>query len=168
MPCVYHDTCWSILPRPHGDRRQVLRVCDGVVWRSRHCRYHCARLSENISAEARCPARRVLVNAREWRNNSSWSGVAYTTSGSKARSNARWRGRSLTFKTRWRMCFSGFRTSRSPSFVFMKTFSLFFFFFFLLTDRTRTAVKMIYLLISVQFIFFHALWMVIFLSFYFS
>ena len=36
---------------------------------------------------------------------------------SKARSNARWRGRSLAFKTRWRMCFSGFRTSRSPSFV---------------------------------------------------
>ena len=113
--------------------------------------------------EARCPARRMLVNAREWRNNASWSGVAYTTSGSKARSNARWRGRSLTFKTRWRMCFSGFRTSRSPSFVFMKTFSLFFFF-----DRTRTAVKVIYLLISVQFIFFHALWMAIFLSFYFS
>ena len=84
-------------------------------------------------AEARCPARRMLVNAREWRNNSSWSGVAYTTSGSKARSHARWRGRSLTFKTRWRMCFSGFRTSRSPSFVFMKTFSLFFFF-----DRQNT------------------------------
>ena len=83
------------------------------------------------------------------------SGVAYTTSGFKARSNARWRGRSLAFKTRWRMCFSGFRTSRSPSFVFMKTFSLFFFFF--LTDRTRTAGKVIYLLISVQFIFFHAL-----------
>ena len=115
--------------------------------------------------EARCPARRMLVNARQWRNNSSWSGVAYTTSGSKARSNARWRGRSLTFKTRWRMCFSGFPSSRSPSFVFMKTFSLFFFF---LTDRTRTAVKVIFLLISVQFIFFHALWMAIFLSFYFS
>ena len=56
--------------------------------------------------EARCPARRMLVNAREWRNNASWSGVAYTTSGSKARSNARWPGRSLAFKTRWRMCFS--------------------------------------------------------------
>ena len=76
----------------------------------------------------------MLVNAREWRNNASWSGVAYTTSGSKAWSNARWRGRSLTFKTRWRMCFSGFRTSHSPSFVFMKTFSLFFFFF----DRQNT------------------------------
>ena len=48
----------------------------------------------------------MLVNARKWRNNASWSGVAYTTSGSKARSNARWRGRSLAFKTRWRMCFS--------------------------------------------------------------
>ena len=57
-------------------------------------------------SEARCPACRMLVNARVWRNNASWSGVAYTTSGSKARSNARWRGRSLAFKTRWRMCFS--------------------------------------------------------------
>ena len=50
------------------------------------------------------------------------------------------------------MCFSGFRTSRSPSFVFMQTFSL----FLLLTDKTRTAAKVIYLLIkknSVQFIF---------------
>ena len=56
--------------------------------------------------EERCPARRMLVNARKWRNNASWSGVAYTTSGSKARSNARWRGRSLAFKTRWRVCFS--------------------------------------------------------------
>ena len=61
---------------------------------------------EDAKPEARCPARRMLVNAREWRNNASWSGVAYTTSGSKARSNARWRGRSLAFKTRWRMCFS--------------------------------------------------------------
>ena len=56
--------------------------------------------------EARCPAPRMLVNAREWRNNASWSSVAYTTSGSKAMSNARWPGRSLAFKTRWRMCFS--------------------------------------------------------------
>ena len=61
---------------------------------------------------------------------------------SKARSNARWRGRSLAFKTRWWMCFSSFRTSHSPSFVFMQTFSL----FLLLTDKTRTAVKVIYLL----------------------
>ena len=83
--------------------------------------------------EALCPARRMLVNAREWRNIVTWSGVAYTTSGFKARSNARWRGRSLAFKTRWWMCFSGFRTSRSPSFVFMKTFSLFLFF-----DRQNT------------------------------
>ena len=59
-----------------------------------------------FSPKARCPARRMLVNAREWRNNASWSGVAYTTSGSKARSNARSRGRSLAFKTRRRMCFS--------------------------------------------------------------
>ena len=66
---------------------------------------------------------------------------------SKVRSNARWRGRSLAFKTRWRMCFSGFRTSRSPSFVFMQTFSL----FLLLTDKTRTAVKVIYLLIKKKF-----------------
>ena len=49
-------------------------------------------------------------------------------------------GRTLAFKTRWRMCFSGFRTSRSPSFVFMQTFSL----FLLLTDKTRTVVKVIY------------------------
>ena len=91
----------------------------------------------NRGPKARCPARRMLVNAREWRNNSSWSGVAYTTSGSKARSNARWRGRSLAFKTRWRICFSGFRTSRSPSFVFMKTFSLFFFFFFWQTEHVQ-------------------------------
>ena len=43
--------------------------------------------------------------------------------------------------------FSGFRTSRSPSFVFMQTFFL----FLLLTDKTRTAVKMIYLLIKKMF-----------------
>ena len=90
-------------------------------------------ITYTTSPEARCPARRMLVNAREWRNIVTWSGVAYTTSGFKARSNARWRGRSLAFKTRWRMCFSGFRTSRSPSFVFMKTFSFFFFF-----DRQNT------------------------------
>ena len=41
------------------------------------------------------------------------------------------------------LCFSGFRTSRSPSFVFMQTVSL----FLLLTDKTGTAVKVIYLLI---------------------
>ena len=60
-----------------------------------------------------------------------------------------------------------FRTSCSHSFVFIQTFSL----FLLLTDKTCTAVKVIYLLIkknSVQFIFFHALRMAIFLSFYFS
>ena len=60
--------------------------------------------------------------------------------------------RSLVFKTRWQMCFSVFRTSRSRSFVFMQTFSL----FLLLTDKTRTAVKVIYFLIAVQFIFSHA------------
>ena len=115
----------------------------------------------------RCPARRMLVNAREWRNNASEVALPTLLLVSKARSNARWRGRSLAFKTRWRMCFSGFHTSRSPSFVFMQTFSL----FLLLTDKTCAAVKVIYLLIkkiSVQFIFFHALWMAIFLSFYFS
>ena len=37
-----------------------------------------------------------------------------------------------------------FRTSRSPSFVFVQTFSP----FLLLTDKTRTAVKVIYLLIK--------------------
>ena len=37
-----------------------------------------------------------------------------------------------------------FRTSRSPSFVFMQTFPP----FLLLTDKTRTAVKVIYLLIK--------------------
>ena len=118
----------------------------------------------DISSEARCPARRMLVNAREWRNKASEVALPTLLLVAKARSNARWRGRSLAFKTRWRMCFSGFRTSRSPSFVFMQTFSL----FLLLADKTRTAVKVIYLLISVQFIFFHALWIAIFLSFYFS
>ena len=115
-------------------------------------------------SDVRCPAQRMLVNTREWRNKASKVALPTLLLVSKARSNARWRGRSLAFKTRWRMCFSGFRTSRSRSFVFMKTFSL----FLLLTDKTRTAVKVIYLLISVQFIFFHALWMAIFLSFYFS
>ena len=120
-------------------------------YESRKCCTTFATFEDLDEPEARCPACQMLVNAREWRNNASWSGVAYTTSGSKARSNARWLGRSLTFKTRWRMCFSGFRTSRLPSFVFMKTFS---FFFFFLIDRTRIAVKVIYLLISVQFTFF--------------
>ena len=72
--------------------------------------------------------------------------------------------RSLAFKTRWRMCFSVFRTTCSWSFLLMQTFSL----FLLLTGKTHAAVKVIYLLISVQFIFSHALWMAIFLSFYFS
>ena len=58
----------------------------------------------------------------------------------KVRSNAREAGRFLAFKTIWRMCFSGFRISRSQSFVFMQTCSL----FLLLTDKTRTAVKVIY------------------------
>ena len=40
-----------------------------------------------------------------------------------------------------------FRTSRSPSFVFMQTFSP----FLLLTDKIRTAVKVIYLLIKKNF-----------------
>ena len=40
-----------------------------------------------------------------------------------------------------------FRTSRSPSFVFMQTFPS----FLLLTDKTRTAVKVIYLLIEKNF-----------------
>ena len=94
------------------------------------------------SPEARCPARRMLVNAREWRNNASWSSVAYTTSGSKARSNARWPGRSLAFKTRWRMCFS----YKSFTFIcFHANFSSF------KTDKTRTAVKVIYLLIKKMF-----------------
>ena len=42
------------------------------------------------------------------------------------------------------------------------------FLFLLLTDKTRKVVKAIYLLISVQAIFFRALWMAMFLSFYFS
>ena len=41
-----------------------------------------------------------------------------------------------------------FRTSRSPSFVFMQTFPP----FLLLTDETRTDVKVIYLLIKKNFI----------------
>ena len=40
-----------------------------------------------------------------------------------------------------------FRTSRSPSFVFMQTFPP----FLLLTDKIRTAVKVIYLLITKKF-----------------
>ena len=43
------------------------------------------------------------------------------------------------------------------SFFLFVCLVFFFFFFFFLTDRTRTAVNVIYLLISVQFIFFHAL-----------
>ena len=119
---------------------------------------------ESGRPEVRCPAQRMPVNAREWRNNTSQVALPTLLPVTKARSNAREVARSLAFKTRWRVCFSGFRTSRSRSFVFMQIFSL----FLLLTDKTRTAVKVIYLLISVQFIFFHALWMVIFLSFYFS
>ena len=99
------------------------------------------------ASEVRCPARRMLVNAREWRNNASEVALPTLLLVSKARLNARWQGRSLAFKTRWRMCFSGFHTSRSPSFVFMQTFFL----FLLLTDKTRTAVKVIYLLIKKNF-----------------
>ena len=99
-----------------------------------------------VSSEARCPARRMLVNARQWRNNSSWSGVAYTTSGSKARSNARWRGRSLTSKQDGGCVFPAF--VQVVHHCFHENFFSFFFFFFFLTDRTRTAVKVIYLLIS--------------------
>ena len=77
--------------------------------------------------------------------------------------NAMWKAsgadRSLAFQRRWRMCFSIFRTTCSRSFVLMQTFSL----LILLTDKTRTAIKEIYFLISV-----HALWMAIFLSVYFS
>ena len=51
----------------------------------------------------------------------------------KVRSNAREAGRSLAFKTRWWMCFSGFRTSHSRSFVFMQTF-----FSFSFVDRQNT------------------------------
>ena len=40
-----------------------------------------------------------------------------------------------------------FRKNRSPSFVFMQTFPTFFF----LTDKTLTAVKVIYLLIIKKF-----------------
>ena len=129
--CVGACMCVCGGGRGLGAEYMCVCVCRGV-WRYRREMQEEISVEEkrgNMWPEARCPARRMLVNAREWRNNSSWSGVAYTTSGLKARSNARWRGRSLTFKTRWRMCFSGFRTSRSPSFVFMKTFSLFFFFF---------------------------------------
>ena len=156
----------------------------------------------------RCPARRILVNARKWRNKASQVSLPTLLPVTKVRSNARWRGRSLAFKTRWRMCFSGFRTKsftiicfhvracacvcvcvcvvhwhcsaqlsmfnmekryRNKIIIiiillFMQTFSL----FLLLTDKTRTAVKVIYLLISMQFIIFHALWMAIFLSFFSS
>ena len=60
------------------------------------------------------------------------------------------------------------RTSRSPSFVFMQTFSL----FLLLTDKTRTAVKEIYLIrvfsLFLSETFQCSLYLAIFLSFYFS
>ena len=46
--------------------------------------------------------------------------------------------------------FSVFRATRSRSFVLIQTFSL----FLLLTDKTCPTVKVIYLLILVQFIFF--------------
>ena len=98
---------------------------------------------------------------KEWRNNASQVALTSLLPVTKVRSNARRAGRSLAFKTRWRMCFSVFRTSRSRSFVFMQTF------FLLLTDKIRAAVKVISLLIWVQFIFFHALWMAIFLRFFF-
>ena len=117
-----------------------------------------------MSSEVHCPAWRMPVNAREWRNNASQVALPTILSVTKARSNARRAGRSFAFKKRWQMCFPIFRTSRSRSFVFMQTFSL----FLLLTDKTRTAIKVIYLLISEQFIFFHALWMAIFRMFYFS
>ena len=114
--------------------------------------------------EVRCPARRMWVNAREWCNNAS----EVATSGEECKcmrgGKASGTERSLTFKRRWRMRSSSFRTTRSQSFVLMQTFFLFLF----LTDKKRKAVKAIYLLISVQVIFFHALWMVIFLSFYFN
>ena len=125
---------------------------------------HPSAWTHKHTAEVCCPAWRMLVNAREWRNNASQVALPTLLLVTKARSNTRGAGRSLAFKTRWQMCFSNFRTSRSRSFVFMQTFSL----FLLLADKTRTAVKVIYLLISVQSIFFHALWMVMFLSFYFS
>ena len=132
--------------------------CDST-WKNPH------GASGNETPEVHCPARRMLVNAREWCNNTSQVALFPTLIPvTKARSNARGAGRSLAFKTRWRMCFSVSHTSRSWSFVFKQTFSL----FLMLTDKTRTAVKVIYLLISVQFIFFHALWMAIFFSFYFS
>ena len=117
------------------------------------------------TSEVRCPARRTRVNAREWRNNA--SEVATSTCFRmlvKVRMEGEWRVRSLAFKRRWRMCSSSFRTTCSRSFVLMQTFFLFLF----LTDKIRKAVKAIYLLISVQVVFFHALWLAIFLSFYFS
>ena len=50
----------------------------------------------------------------------------------KAKSNAREAERSLAFKTRRRMCFSGFRTSRSGSFFHANFFS------FSFVDRQNT------------------------------
>ena len=77
----------------------------------------------------------MLVDAREWRNNASQVALPTLLPVTKVRSKAREVGRSLAFKTIWRMCFSIFRTSRSQSFVFKQTFSL----FLLLTDKTRRA-----------------------------
>ena len=75
----------------------------------------------------------MQMNASEERNNASQVVLPTLFPVMKARSNARGAGRSLAFKTRWRVCFSVFRTSRSRSFVFMQTFTL----FLLLTDKTR-------------------------------
>ena len=133
--------------------------CSNVLFQRENLRSYVVGLD---TPEVRCPARRMLVSAREWRNNASQVALPTLLLVTKAISNARGAGRSLAFKTRWRMCFSVFCTSHSGSFVFMQTF------FLLLTNKTRTAVKVICLLISVQFLFFHALWMAIFLSFYFS
>ena len=63
---------------------------------------------------------------------------------SKVRLNARRREGPSHSKQDGGCVFSGFRTSRLPSFVFMQTFSP----FLLLTDKTLTAVKVIYLLIK--------------------
>ena len=106
--CAFHLHVFlapNILAAPGPKYRYWSTVYPRSMWSSFMCPQPHV-FNRRTWPEARCPARRMLVNAREWRNNASWSSVAYTTSGSKARSNARWPGRSLAFKTRWRMCFS--------------------------------------------------------------
>ena len=84
----------------------------------------------------------------------------------KARNEVSGADRSLAFTRRWRMCSSVFRSTRSRSFVLMRTF----FFFFSFVDRQNiySCKSDLFANFSAGYIFFCALWMWMFLSFYFS